>query len=77
MSLYRLLQQRSAAGRPVRGGLTGAGKFGSMFLNQLPTMPGVEIVRWADVAVQDTEAMRVRHDMERRFAAPPAAIAAQ
>jgi predicted homoserine dehydrogenase-like protein len=36
-----------------------------------------EIVRWADVAVPDTEAVRVRRDMERRFAVPPAAIAAQ
>ncbi len=44
MSLYRLAQQRAAAGRPVRVGLIGAGKFGSMFLNQVPTMPGVEIV---------------------------------
>ncbi len=35
-----------------------------------------EIVRWADVAAPDTEAVRVRRDMERRFA-PPSAIAAQ
>ena len=34
------------------------------------------VVRWADVAVPDSEAVRVRRDMERRFA-PPAAIAAQ
>jgi len=43
MSLYQLAQRRAAAGRPVRVGLIGAGKFGSMFLNQAPTMPGVEI----------------------------------
>jgi predicted homoserine dehydrogenase-like protein len=49
MSLYRLLQQRAAAGRPVRVGLIGAGKFGSMFLNQVPTMPGVEIAVIADL----------------------------
>src|SRR6202047_4413944 len=49
MSLYRLLQQRAAAGRPVRVGLIGAGKFGSMFLNQVPTMPGVEIAIIADL----------------------------
>ncbi|HXO02344.1 MAG TPA: flagellar biosynthesis protein FlgA, partial [Stellaceae bacterium] len=36
-----------------------------------------EIVRWADVAVPDSEAVRARRDMERRFAAPPAAVAAQ
>ena len=48
MSLHRLLQQR-AAGRPVRVGLIGAGKFGSMFLNQVPTMPGLEISVIADL----------------------------
>lgn len=36
-----------------------------------------EIVRWVDVAVADSEAVRVRREMERRFAAPPAMIAAQ
>src|ERR1700722_12890077 len=49
MSLYRLAQQRVAAGRPVRVGLIGAGKFGSMFLNQVPTMPGVEVSVIADL----------------------------
>jgi predicted homoserine dehydrogenase-like protein len=36
-----------------------------------------EIVRWTDVAVSETDAVRVRRAMEQRFAAPPAAIAAQ
>ena len=49
MNLHRLLQHRTAAGRPVRVGLIGAGKFGSMFLNQVPTMPGVEIAVIADL----------------------------
>jgi predicted homoserine dehydrogenase-like protein len=49
MSLYRLSQQRAAAGRPVRVGLIGAGKFGSMFLNQAPTMPGMELAVVADL----------------------------
>ena len=49
MSLHHLLQQRAAAGRPVRVGLIGAGKFGSMFLNQVPTMPGVEVAMIADL----------------------------
>jgi predicted homoserine dehydrogenase-like protein len=49
MSLYQLAQRRAAAGRPVRVGLIGAGKFGSMFLNQAPTMPGVEIAVIADL----------------------------
>ena len=40
MNLHRLLRQR---GRPVRVGLIGAGKFGSMFLAQVPTTPGIEV----------------------------------
>src|ERR1700688_1282581 len=49
MNLHRLLQQRAAAGRPVRVALIGAGKFGSMFLSQVPTMPGLEIAVIADL----------------------------
>jgi predicted homoserine dehydrogenase-like protein len=49
MSLYRLLQQRAAAGRRVRVGLIGAGKFGSMFLNQVPRIPGLEVSVIADL----------------------------
>jgi len=30
-----------------------------------------EIVRWGDVAVSDTEAARVRREMEQRFAPAP------
>jgi len=36
-----------------------------------------EIVRWADVAIPNSEAVAARRDMERRFAAQPSAIAAQ
>jgi len=49
MNLHRLAQQRAAAGRPIRVALIGAGKFGSMFLNQVPTMPGVEVAVIADL----------------------------
>ncbi|MDB5770778.1 MAG: hypothetical protein JWM42_1152, partial [Burkholderia sp.] len=34
MNLHKLLQARAAAGKPLRVGLIGAGKFGSMFLSQ-------------------------------------------
>ena len=50
MNLYRLLQQRVAQGRPVRVALIGAGKFGSMFLAQVPTTPGLEITTIADLS---------------------------
>ncbi len=49
MNLHRLSQQRAAAGKPVRAGLIGAGKFGSMFLNQVPTMAGIEVPVIADL----------------------------
>src|SRR3954471_6930269 len=50
MNLYRLLQRRAAAGHPVRVGLIGAGKFGSMFLSQVPTTPGLQVAAIADLA---------------------------
>jgi len=50
MNLYRLLQKRAAAGHPVRVGLIGAGKFGSMFLSQVPTTPGLEVDAIADLS---------------------------
>jgi predicted homoserine dehydrogenase-like protein len=43
MNLYRLLGERSAAGKPVRVALIGAGKFGSMFLSQVPHTRGLEV----------------------------------
>src|SRR5882724_7207577 len=43
MNLYRLLSARHAAGKPVRVALIGAGKFGSMFLSQVPHVPGLEV----------------------------------
>src|SRR5437764_14068487 len=49
MNLHRLLQQRAEAGRPVRVGLIGAGKFGSMFLWQVPTTQGLEVAVIADL----------------------------
>jgi predicted homoserine dehydrogenase-like protein len=44
-----MARERAAAGKPVKVGLIGAGKFGSMFLNQIPTMSGVEIAVIADL----------------------------
>jgi predicted homoserine dehydrogenase-like protein len=49
MNLHRLLQHRAAAGKPVGVGVIGAGKFGSMFLNQVPTMAGLEVSVIADL----------------------------
>ena len=49
MNLHRLLEQRRAAGKPVRVALIGAGKFGSMFLSQVPHTPGLEVAIIADL----------------------------
>jgi predicted homoserine dehydrogenase-like protein len=50
MSLYAKLQQRAADNKPVRIGLIGAGKFGSMYLAQIPQTPGVHLVAIADLS---------------------------
>ena len=50
MSLYAKLQHRAAAGKPVRVGLIGAGKFGSMYLAQVPRTPGMQVVAIADLS---------------------------
>lgn len=56
MNLYSLLQSR---GTPVRAGLIGAGKFGSMFLNQVPNTPGLRVS-----AIADVDPTRARTAME-------------
>ncbi|MFT0546488.1 NAD(P)H-dependent oxidoreductase [Allopusillimonas ginsengisoli] len=50
MSLYQKLQQRAEEGRPVRVALIGAGKFGAMYLAQVPRTPGVHVVAIADLS---------------------------
>jgi len=49
MNLYAKLLKRQADGKPVRIGLIGAGKFGSMYLAQIPKTPGVHLVGIADL----------------------------
>jgi predicted homoserine dehydrogenase-like protein len=49
VNLHRLLRERAETGKPVRAGLIGAGKFGSMFLAQIPTTPGLEVAAIADL----------------------------
>ena len=50
MNLHSKLLQRQAEGRPIRIGLIGAGKFGSMYLAQVPRTPGVHLVGIADLS---------------------------
>jgi predicted homoserine dehydrogenase-like protein len=49
MNLHTKLAARVAAANPVRIALIGAGKFGSMFLSQVPTIPGLEVAIIADL----------------------------
>jgi predicted homoserine dehydrogenase-like protein len=50
MNLHSMFAQRAAAGRPVRVGLIGGGKFGSMFLNQARFVDGIHVMGIADLA---------------------------
>jgi predicted homoserine dehydrogenase-like protein len=49
MNLMPKLAARAEAGRPVRCALIGAGKFGSMFLAQVPHIAGLEVTAIADL----------------------------
>ena len=58
MNLFTKLQAEAAAGRPVRVGVIGAGKFGSMFLSQVPSTPGLKVSAVADLSTQRAQAAR-------------------
>jgi len=60
MNLSTLLQQRAARGRPIRIGLIGAGKFGSMVLAQAQRIAGFHVVGVADLAVGKARASLAR-----------------
>ena len=49
MNLARLAAEAAERGEPVRAGLIGAGKFGSMFLAQVPTIAGLDVSAIADL----------------------------
>src|SRR3979409_1342085 len=48
MNLYSKLQQRKD--NPLRIGVIGAGKFGAMYIAQVPKTPGVHLVGIADLS---------------------------
>jgi predicted homoserine dehydrogenase-like protein len=49
MNLHRLLLERQAAGKPLRVGLIGAGKFGTMFVASARTTAGLHLAAIADL----------------------------
>jgi predicted homoserine dehydrogenase-like protein len=49
MNLSSMLRERAAAGKPVRIGQIGAGKFGTMFLSQVRLTTGMHLMGLADL----------------------------
>ena len=60
MSLYAQLQRRAAENKPIRVALIGAGKFGSMYLAQVPRTPGVHLAAIADLSPDNARANLAR-----------------
>ena len=60
MSLHAKLSERAAQGRPLIVGVIGAGKFGAMYLAQVPKTPGVHVVGIADLAPANARANLAR-----------------
>lgn len=70
MSMCEKLKLRAAEGRPVRVGLIGAGKFGSMFLSQAWRTPGIHLTGVADLSpTRARESMRRVGWSDDRFSA--------
>jgi predicted homoserine dehydrogenase-like protein len=49
MNLFKKLRERQEQGKPIRVGMIGAGKFGSMYLAQALRTPGVHVVGVVDL----------------------------
>jgi len=71
MNLYAKLRSRDAQGKPLRVGLVGAGKFGAMYLAQVPKTPGLHLAGIADLSPANAKAnlQRVGWNPERYAAA--------
>lgn len=49
MNLHSLLQEREAANNPIKVGLIGAGRYGTMYMAQARNIPGIHVVGIADL----------------------------
>ena len=59
MNLSHLLQERASQDRPLRVGVIGAGKFGTMFLSQVRRTRGMHLLAVADLDVKRARASLV------------------
>src|SRR3954468_5015597 len=60
MNLHQALRDREAQGVPIRVGVIGAGRFGTMFVAHVHTTPGIHVVGIADLNVaRAREALRL------------------
>jgi len=74
--LYDQLGKREEAGRPVRVGVVGAGKFATMFLAQARRTPGLRVLGIADIAPERArDACRRAGWPEMAYAAPDLDVA--
>ncbi len=60
MNLYTKLAALDATNKPLRVGLIGAGKFGSMYLSRVRGTPGVHLVAVADLAPENAKANMIK-----------------
>lgn len=49
MNLHEMLKDREEAGQPIKVGLIGAGRYGTMYMAQARNIPGVHVVGIADL----------------------------
>jgi predicted homoserine dehydrogenase-like protein len=70
VNLHAKLQEREAQGKPLRVGMIGAGKFGAMYVAQVPKTPGVHLAGIADLSPENARANLERVGWkEERYAA--------
>jgi predicted homoserine dehydrogenase-like protein len=71
MNFFGLLSRRAEAGKPIRVGVIGGGKFGTMFLAQARVTPGLHVLGVADLKPDRARAsMRGAGWPEEQLAAP-------
>jgi predicted homoserine dehydrogenase-like protein len=60
VNLFSTLRERESSGKRLRVGLIGAGKFGSMYLAQVPRVPGIHLAGIVDLSPANAQANLAR-----------------